>query len=313
MISVRRVVLSTILTGALSMPAYAGPLLFTFEGTIPTLNRTTVVNTLSGGVTTSVTTPSVFLNVPVSGRFTFDSDVWSMVGAPFSPFFPFRQFSVTDPSNSPPLVGVDTPELLRGTLDVGGIGTLPIDRSLIDTLPPTGFVSFPYQGTTTMGFMDGAEGLNVGPFEFGDAFSASVSNGFAWFDFTASTPGDVIFRSGSSSIGITVVSQYSSAFVLNNLFPAGPPLAFSFVDPNPGDCSAPAICDDGLFSFGSFFVFSGVGTLTADGAVGIDTTINAPAIVVNRARLEPVVAPEPASLALFTLGAAAMGLARRRV
>jgi len=307
----RRTILSTILGTLFALPAQAGPLLFTFEGTLPVLNVTTIVTTSVTGVgSTTVTTPSVSLNVPVSGSMTFDSDVWALVGPPFSPTFPLRQFTVTDPSGPFGGTGVETPELIRGTLDVAGVGTLRFDRSLVDALPKP-FADFPYQGTTTMSYMDGTEGLNVGPFEFGDAFLAAFSSGFGWFDVTASAPGDVFLRSETSSINIGVVSQYTNSFVLQNLFPAGPPVAFSFVDPVPGDCSQPADCADGLFSFGSFFAFSALGTVTADGGIGIDRTVTAPSIVVNRAQLQAVAAPEPASLALLALGAA-MGIARRR-
>ena len=98
------------------------------------------------------------------------------------------------------------------------------------------------------------------------------------------------------------------AFQLQDLFPAGPPLAFSFEDPVPGDCDPFVDCNDGRASLGSFSTFTGVGTLTADGSIGVDTVLNAPSIVVHRAQLRSV--PEPSSMALLTIGAAMA--ARRR-
>jgi len=312
---VRRVLLSTILTSVAAVPAQAGPLLFTFEGTIPTLNKTTTVFTFTAGGTTTVSTPSVMLNVPVSGSFTFDSDVWTRVGAPFTPDFPVREFTVTDPANAAPALGVETPELIRGSLEVGGgVGTLNFDRSLIGTLPSGATVTSPYFGSTTMRYLDGSEGLNVGPFEFFDSVSFAYFNSFAWADFTGppSSPGDVVFRSEGASISLLLNSGYNSSFELQNLFPAGPPLAFLFNDPVPGSCGTSADCADGLGSFGNFFAFSGITTLTADGAIGVDTSVTAERMIVNRAELRAVAAPEPASLALLSLGAAALGFARRR-
>ena len=307
---IRRVVLSTFFCGLVAVPAQAAPLLLTFEGTIPTLSKRITIFTATQAGTVDTTTTDVFLNVPVSGSFTFDSDVWSLAGGPLSSTFPLRQFAITDPANAPGVEGVETPELIAGTLEVDGVGTLSFDRSLISTRPAGAIVTFPYVGSTSMSYLDGTEGLNVGPFEFGDLFALAFSNGFAWIDLTAfpGAPGDVFLRSQSSQFFLSLSSAYNIAFQLQDLFPAGPPLAFSFEDPVPGDCDPFVDCNDGRASLGSFSTFTGVGTLTADGSIGVDTVLNAPSIVVHRAQLRSV--PEPSSMALLTIGAAMA--ARRR-
>lgn len=308
----RRVMFSTILAGLIAVPAHAGPLLFTFEGVIPTLTTNTVVETSVNGVFTSVATPGVFSNVPVSGSMTFDSDVWSLAGPPIAPTFPLRQFAVVDPSNSPNTLGVETPELLRGTLEIGaGVGTVPFDRQSLGTVTPNALVTFPYAGTTQMGYIDGTDGLNLNPpFELGDLFLASVSNSFAWFDVTLTpgTPGQVWGQTNSSILSLQLLSQYDSTFQLHDLFPAGPPLAFSFFDPVPGDCSG-ILCQDGRASLGNFSSVSSIGTFTANGLQTVTTTYQG-SLVVNQAELRS--APEPASLALIAMGAAALRLAQRR-
>jgi hypothetical protein len=158
---VRRVLSIAILGGLVAAPADAGPLLFTFTGEISILQTLTQVETISNGQTTTVFTPSLQFNVPISGTMTFDSDVWSLV-APVSGSFPLRQFTVDDPA-----------------------------------------------------------------------------------------PGDVYGVSEFSAVTLGLGSGYAFPFVLQDLFPAGPPLAFTFVDPIPGPCSG-FPCTDGLFSFGTF-------------------------------------------------------------
>jgi hypothetical protein len=306
-------VLSVILGSVIAAPAHAAPLLLTFTGVVPVFQQLTEVITVSNGQSTTVITQTVLSNLPFSGSMTFDSDVWALVGA-LDPNTYSRQFTVVDPPNpGAPTLGVDTPELIRGTIDVaGGVGTLPFNRERLDEVPPTA-TPFPFQGSTTMGYVDGTEGLNLTPpFEFGDSFFLSYFLGSGWNDFTTfpGTPGEVYGKSESSGVSLSLVSGFSFLFELQNLFPAGPPLAFSFVDPVPGDCSNTQ-CLDGLASFGGFSNFSSIGVYTADG-FQLTNTSSLGALVVHQATLGPAAVPEPSSMALIAFGVAAMNVARRQ-
>jgi hypothetical protein len=207
---------------------------------------------------------------------------------------------------------VDTPELIRGTIDVGGgVGTLPFNRQMVDEVPATAS-PFPYQGSTNMGYIDGSDGLSLNPpFEFGDYFFLNYSNASGWVDFTTfpGTPGEVYGRSDGSSVSLALLSDFNWMFQLQNLFPAGPPLAFSFVDPVPGDCNGS--CLDGRGSFGSFLAFSSIGTYTADGSQ-LTTTTYQGSLEVHQATLGPAAVPEPSSMGLIALGVTAIGVARRQ-
>lgn len=305
----RRLPLFLILGSFIAAPAHAAPLLFTFNGVIPVFSGLTQVDTVSNGQSNTTFSQTLLFNVPFSGSMTFDSDVWALaIASASNPFL--RQFTVTDPTNPAGTLGVDTPELIRGTIDVDGVGTLRFDRQMVNELPPTATPS-PYQGNTTMGYVDGSEGLNLTPpFEFGDYFFFNYANAFSWVDFTIPpTPGEEYGRSDFSSVSLALLSDFNWMFQLQNLFPAGPPLAFSFVDPDPDDCSL--VCLDGRNGSGGLFLFSAIGEYTADGSRLTSTTYQAN-LMIHQATLGPAVVPEPSSMTLLAIGVTALGVARRR-
>ncbi len=308
-------------------PAQASPLLFaSFSGVIPTLTVTTQVDVLSlidGTFTSTGPVVTTLFDVPFDGSVTFDASDWALASllAP-PPGFPFREFTETDPAGGPGL-GVETSERIRGQLNLGnGIGPLSFDRQLLDGAAATD-VLFPYQGSTRLGYVDGLDGLNPGfspPFELGDSFYFGFSNAFSRFEpdvaplFVPGPPGEVFFRGEFAGLFLDIHTGFEqSTFARQNLFGAGPPLAFSWVDPNPGHCASnPVSCTDGYFSFASGFSHGTATNAWGTDAITFQTVSYAGSLVPARVDLRAVTVPEPGSISLIALGLGTIGLVRRR-
>lgn len=298
--------------------ADAVPLELTVEGFIPLLitNTQTTINTSSS--VTFTNTSATASNVAFTGSFFFDDSVWALATLIDPPEFPIHDYTVTDPAGGPG-IGVETAEVLRGAIDVGGgAGTLAFDRSLTDGASPID-VTFGYQGHAELGYREGSEGV----FPVGDYFYLRSTNSFARYEpglvptFDGIEAGDVFFRGVASQIALDFFTLLrNSDLTFPDLFGPGPPSVLSWEDPNPSNCNF-ALCDDGFGSLGHFSHVSVV-AIADEADAATYTTTNTQHIgnnlVLTRATLglAPVAVPEPASLALLVGGLGALGLVRRR-
>jgi hypothetical protein len=299
-------------------PAHAEPLRLTFSGVIPQLTVQHRVEVFfADGSKSDNFFPFILSNVAVQGRVNFDADVWGLTQQ-VTPGSPQRFFEDVDPSSGQAPLGVDTPERITARLDVGsGIGALAFDRDILAHLPTGAMVVTPYEGQAEFGYVEGSETLSTFGFETGDYVFTYFSNYFGW-----SNPGDpsgpageLVGEAAFHSLGIGILSSWDQTGSLQNIFGPGPPLAFSWTDPMPGNCfdtNQQATCVDGTgtawggFDHFSYTVVRGI----VSNSFEVTTTRYGGGLIFTEMQLQAV--PEPTSLVMMSVALGGLAFARRR-